>query len=194
MKYITTENSGGVRVVTMNYERENRFNPDMIAELMETLDAAEKDKETGALVFTGGDPKFFSNGLDLGWLMAHAADTEAIVGYLKLVNSMFKRVCLYPKPVVAALNGHTFAAAVFLSEALAFGTVSLRAAANPLAIAAFSAAWMGGGWSYYTRHAAPGPGGAGGAGGRGGGGAPPSSAAYPEASEDVETESVSKFD
>jgi hypothetical protein len=48
---------------------------------------------------------------------------------------------------------------------------------------------MGGGWSYYTRHAA-------GRGGlAGGAGPPPSSAAYgPEASEDVETESVSKFD
>jgi hypothetical protein len=101
-------------------------------------------------------------------------------------------------PPGATLFSFCLAAAFFLSEALAFGTVSLRAAANPLAIAAFSAAWMGGGWSYYTRHAAPGGGngvGGGGAGGPGGrGGAPPSSAAYPEASEDVETESVSKFD
>jgi len=120
MKYISTENKDRVKVVTMNYERENRFNPDMIAEIMDMMDAAEKEKETGALVFTGGDPKFFSNGLDLGWIMSHIADQPAIIGYLQLVNTMFKRFCLYPKPVVAALNGHTFAAAVFLTGYMDF--------------------------------------------------------------------------
>jgi hypothetical protein len=93
------------------------------------------------------------------------------------------------KPVYGAtLFSFCLAAAFFLTEALAFGTLSLRAAANPLAVAVFSAAWMGGGWSYYTRHAA------GGVGGGAGAGPPPSSVAYPEASEDVETESVGKFD
>jgi hypothetical protein len=64
---------------------------------------------------------------------------------------------------------------------------------------------MGMGWSYYTRHASAiglgggnGTGGAGGAGGsggsggiRGGGGV---GRQFPEASEDLETESVSKID
>jgi enoyl-CoA hydratase len=104
-----------VMVVTMNYEKENRFHPDFISEVMETIDAAEKDKDVGALVITGGDPKFFSNGLDLNWLMAHAAEPAAILAYLGSVNAVYKRFCLYPKPVVGALNGHTFAGAVFLA-------------------------------------------------------------------------------
>ncbi len=120
MKYVQTEMNGQVCVVKMNYERENRFHPDFLNELMETMSAAEKDKAVGAIVLTGGDPKFFTNGLDLNWLMEHASDMQAILGYLKLVNSMYKQFCLYPKPVVGALNGHTFAGGLFLAGYLDF--------------------------------------------------------------------------
>jgi hypothetical protein len=110
------------------------------------------------------------------------------------------------RPVYAAtLFSFGAAAAFFASEALVFGTVSLRSAANPGTIAGISLVWMGMGWSYYTRHASAiglgggnGTGGAGGAGGsggsggiRGGGGV---GRQFPEASEDLETESVSKID
>jgi len=61
MKYVQTEMNGQVCVVKMNYERENRFHPDFLNELMETMSAAEKDKAVGAIVLTGGDPKFFTN-------------------------------------------------------------------------------------------------------------------------------------
>ncbi|MFA6450479.1 MAG: enoyl-CoA hydratase/isomerase family protein [bacterium] len=120
MKYLTLEKDGPVGVITLSNDRENRFSPDFINEILETMDSVEKDKETGALVFTGADPKFFSNGLDLTWIMQNIADPAAIVGYLKLTNSMFKRFCLYPKPIVAALNGHTFAAGVFLTAYMDF--------------------------------------------------------------------------
>jgi enoyl-CoA hydratase len=88
--------------------------------MMAALDAIERDDAIGAVVVTGGDPKFFSNGLDIDWILAHVADHKAIDGYLRSVNAMFKRVTLYPKPMVAALNGHTFAAGVFLSAHMDF--------------------------------------------------------------------------
>lgn len=109
-----------VGVVTLNYEKENRFNPAFIAAFTAALGEAERDDATGALVVTGGDPKFFSNGLDLDWVLAHIADPKSIVDYLASVNAMFKRVTLYPKPIVAALNGHTFAAGVFLAAHMDF--------------------------------------------------------------------------
>lgn len=112
--------SARVGVVTLHCGKENRFNPAFIAALTAALDEAECDDAIGALCVTGGDPKFFSNGLDLDWLLAHVAEPGAIVGYLKLVNAMFKRVTLYSKPIVAALNGHTFAAGVFLAAHMDF--------------------------------------------------------------------------
>lgn len=120
MDYITFEQQNRVGIMTMNYNRENRFNPDLLHEMMHVLDRVEKDSEIGALVITGGDPKFFSNGLDLDWLLAHVSDMEAIIDYLGSVNRMFKRWTLYPKPTVAALNGHTFAAGLFMAAHMDF--------------------------------------------------------------------------
>lgn len=117
MRYITIETgtANRVAVMTLNYQKENRFHPDFVAEIMEGLDLIEHDHEIGAIVVTGGDPKFFCNGLDLEWLLAHATDAPACLDYIRNINAMFKRWTLYPKPVVAALNGHTFAGGVFMA-------------------------------------------------------------------------------
>jgi enoyl-CoA hydratase/carnithine racemase len=120
MEYLQLEKQHSVGIMTMNYKRENRFNPDLLKEMMQLLDQAEKDPEIRALVVTGSDPKFFSNGLDLDWLMGNISDMEAIVDYLRSVNAMFKRWTLYPKPTVAALNGHTFAAGLFMAAHMDF--------------------------------------------------------------------------
>jgi enoyl-CoA hydratase len=117
---IRMEKQDNVGIMTMDYKSDNRFNPDFVTAMMDELDKVEKDPEIRALVITGGDPKFFSNGLDLDWLMAHAGDMEKVLGYLKLVNEMFRRWTLYPKPTVAALNGHTFAAGLFMAAHIDF--------------------------------------------------------------------------
>lgn len=103
-----------VAVLTMDYKKENRLNPGLVAELIQTLDELENDKSVGAIVVTGNDPKFFSNGLDLEWIMSHVADPNSIVEYLKTANVLMKRITLYPKPMVAAVNGHCFGAGFFL--------------------------------------------------------------------------------
>ena len=117
---IRMDREGSVGIMTMDYKSDNRFNPDFVRAMMAELDKAEKDPEIGALVITGGDPKFFSNGLDLDWLMANEGDMDTVLGYLGLVNSMLKRWTLYPKPTVAALNGHTFAAGLFMAAHMDF--------------------------------------------------------------------------
>lgn len=120
MGHITIEKHDRVALMTMNYKKENRFNPDVLDEMLGHLDEIENDDSLGAVVVTGGDPKFFSNGLDLEWLMMNSDNPEALMGYLKKVNDMFKRWCLYPKPTVAALNGHTFAAGLFMAAYMDF--------------------------------------------------------------------------
>jgi enoyl-CoA hydratase/carnithine racemase len=117
---IELEKQDGVGIMTMGYQSENRFNPDFVRAMMDGLDKAEKDPEVRAIVLTGADPKFFSNGLDLDWLTANGDDMDKVLGYLKLVNEMFKRWTLYPKPTVAALNGHTFAAGLFMAAHIDF--------------------------------------------------------------------------
>ena len=117
---IALSNEGRVAILTMNHESENRFHPDFVTEMMTVLDELEADASVGAVVVTGGDPKFFCNGLDLQWIMTHAGDPKTVMEYLGQVNRMFGRWTLYPKPTVAALNGHTFAAGLFMAAHMDF--------------------------------------------------------------------------
>jgi enoyl-CoA hydratase len=109
-----------VGVLTFTCPPENRLHPDLVREVMQVLDEVEAQDEVGALVLTSQDAKFFSTGLDLAWLMEHQGDPRAVGGYLLAVNRLFLRCTLYPKPTVAALNGHTFAAGLFWAAHLDF--------------------------------------------------------------------------
>lgn len=92
---------------------ENRFHPDWIATFGAALDEVEKADGPRALV-TAATGKFWSNGLDLEWLTAHADDYH---DYVVSVHQLFARVLSLPLVTVAALQGHTFAAGAMLSLA-----------------------------------------------------------------------------
>jgi enoyl-CoA hydratase/carnithine racemase len=77
------------------------------------LDEVERAEGARALVTTATG-KFFSNGLDLDWLFAHADQHEA---YVVRVHALFARVLSLPLITVAALQGPTFAAGAMLSPA-----------------------------------------------------------------------------
>ncbi|MFJ3310035.1 enoyl-CoA hydratase-related protein [Streptomyces sp. NPDC086549] len=95
---------------------ENRFHPDWIASVNDALDEVEKSGGPRALV-TAATGKFYSNGLDLEWLSAHA---DAYRDYVVSVHELFARFLSLPVITVAALQGHTFAAGAMLSLAQDF--------------------------------------------------------------------------
>lgn len=109
-----------VGVLTFTCPPENRLHPDLVREFLQVLAEVETQDEVGALVITSPDAKFFSTGLDLAWLMEHQGDPREVTEYLLSVNRLFHRCTLYPKPTVAALNGHTFAAGLFWAAHLDF--------------------------------------------------------------------------
>lgn len=92
---------------------ENRFHPDWIASVNAALDEVENAEGPRALV-TAATGKFYSNGLDLEWLSAHADQHQ---DYTASVHELFARVLSLPMITVAALQGHTFAAGAMLSLA-----------------------------------------------------------------------------
>ncbi|MGW7069274.1 enoyl-CoA hydratase-related protein [Streptomyces sp. NPDC054855] len=92
---------------------ENRFHPDWLASVNAALDEVEKADGPRALV-TAATGKFFSNGLDLDWLFAHADQHQ---DYVTTVQALLARVLSLPVVTVAALQGHTFAAGAMLSLA-----------------------------------------------------------------------------
>jgi Delta3-Delta2-enoyl-CoA isomerase len=114
---MTRTKDGDVHVLTMQ-NGENTIDLDFLAALTEHLDAVEADAEgPGALVLTG-EGKFFSNGLNLDFLMNASDDQRKQFGVAMM--SMMKKLVLFPTPVIAALNGHAFAAGCFLALACDF--------------------------------------------------------------------------
>lgn len=92
---------------------ENRFHPDWLASVGAALDEAEQVQGPRALV-TAATGKFYSNGLDLEWLMANP---DRHKDYVVSVHHLFARLLALPMPTVAALQGHTFAAGAMFSLA-----------------------------------------------------------------------------
>ena len=94
-------------------DTENRFSPDWLTEVEDALEQVERAEGPRALV-TAATGKFFSNGLDLDWLFAHADEHES---YVVRVHDLLARLLALPVITVAALQGHTFAAGAMLSLA-----------------------------------------------------------------------------
>jgi len=106
---------GAVFVLTMN-AGENRFNRGFVDALQGALDEVERSTGPAALVTTGGTEKFYSNGLDLGWMGSDEGRSEG-PKFVQAVMDLFARLLAFPVPVVGALNGHAFAAGAMLALA-----------------------------------------------------------------------------
>jgi enoyl-CoA hydratase/carnithine racemase len=107
---VRLEREDAVFVLTMDDE-ENRMNQDWLDAINEALDEVDAGADAAALV-TVGEGKFFSNGLDLEWIMGSGVDMLAFVAD---VERFFARVLMSPYITVAACNGHTFAAGAMLA-------------------------------------------------------------------------------
>ena len=104
---IDLQKTDDVFVLTMDYG-ENRFRPENIDAWNAALDEVERAGRPAALVTTGTG-KFYSNGLDLDWMMGEAT-AEQQARYIPAVLAIMARVLTFPCITVAALNGHAFGA------------------------------------------------------------------------------------
>ncbi|HZU49758.1 MAG TPA: enoyl-CoA hydratase-related protein [Mycobacterium sp.] len=91
---------------------ENRFSPDFLDEFDTHLDDVVGGGAQGLVTTAGG--KFYTNGLDLDWLMAHGDQTQ---WYVNRVQGLLARVLTLPVPTAAALPGHAFGAGAMLALA-----------------------------------------------------------------------------
>jgi enoyl-CoA hydratase/carnithine racemase len=116
MSIVLWEKKDTVAVLTMN-NKENRMNLDYASAMIQALDEILEDKGVFSVVICSSDEKNWSQGIDLQWLMERKAadDLNAIRSFLYRMNDLFKKLLLYPMPVIAAINGHAFGNGALLS-------------------------------------------------------------------------------
>jgi enoyl-CoA hydratase/carnithine racemase len=107
----TLDYDGEIAILDLG-DDENRFTPEFLDAVDGHLDAVLA-KGAHGLVTTAGS-KFYSNGLDLDWLVAHSDQGPWYVGR---VQGLLARMLTLPIPTAAAVVGHAFGAAAMLAIA-----------------------------------------------------------------------------
>ncbi|MCP5065460.1 MAG: enoyl-CoA hydratase/isomerase family protein [bacterium] len=107
---VTTKMVDDIAIITMNRPPANAITYEFASEMTAAFDETEASG-AGAIVLTGTG-SFFSGGLDLRAIPSYGPQRQR--EFLTLVNSLIGRLYAFPKPVVAAVNGHAVAGAFVL--------------------------------------------------------------------------------
>ncbi len=121
----------GVATIRIDDGKRNALSPQVLREIYAALDRAEADR---AVVILTGRESVFSAGFDLNVMKRGGPEALRM---LRLGYSLTARVLAYPRPVVAACNGHCMAMGVFLMLSADYVIGSrgdFRIAANEVAL------------------------------------------------------------
>lgn len=89
-------------IITLNRPPANAISEPLMRELDQALGELEKDAAVLSVIITGSGDRIFCAGADLG-----SAFSGGDVGeFIKFGNGVLRKIERFPKPVIAALNGH----------------------------------------------------------------------------------------
>lgn len=114
MNFISVSKEDGIATVTLNRGKVNALNEHLIEQLDKCFGDLERDEAVKAIIFTA-QGKFFSFGFDIPEFLSYTK--EAFIRYLTKFTNLYTSMFLFPKPVVAALNGHAIAGGCMLALA-----------------------------------------------------------------------------
>ncbi len=103
------ESAGEIATITLNRpEKRNAISAEMIADILAAFDQVEASTAR-ALILTGAG-KAFCSGMDLEALKALATQSPAEQrADADRLAQLFRRIWSFPKPTIAAVNGHAIA-------------------------------------------------------------------------------------
>lgn len=121
MAVIEWKKQNGVAIVSM-CNAANKMNKSFSQDFNQCLDRIESDAHVKAMILTSPDEKNFSQGVDVEWIGEKFAANQGqeIIDFMYGMNDVFKRLLLFPVPVIAAINGHAFGNGAILTCACDF--------------------------------------------------------------------------
>ncbi|MDH3253457.1 MAG: enoyl-CoA hydratase/isomerase family protein [Acidobacteriota bacterium] len=108
---VGSKDLGAVRLLSIAHGKANAFDSEFFVALDAALTAAEEEP-VDAVVLTGTG-SIFSAGVDLFRVLE--GGTEYVEGFLPLLSDGLLRLFTFPKPVIAAVNGHAIAGGCVLA-------------------------------------------------------------------------------
>ena len=114
MEFVALQKDNGIATLTLSRGRVNALNRTVVDQLRVQLKNLEIDREVSAVVLTGSG-KFFSFGFDIPEFLA--LTKEEFADYLANFTDLYTYLFLFPKPVIAAINGHAMAGGCMLTLA-----------------------------------------------------------------------------
>lgn len=112
MEYLRVSTDQGLAELTLARGRVNAINERMLEEMEGCFRSLEADSSVRAVLW-GGEGKFFSFGFDVPELFPRPK--EAFIRFLDGFADLCAYLFSYPKPIVAALNGHAVAGGCLLA-------------------------------------------------------------------------------
>ena len=89
-------------VITLNRPPANAISEQLVTDLNAALTSVEDDASVRAVIITGAGDKIFCAGADLG----SAFSGGNVETFIRFGNSVMRKIERFPKPVIAAINGH----------------------------------------------------------------------------------------
>lgn len=114
MRLVETETSGAVATITLVDEtRRNALSQQLLAELLEAIDATERDPAVRVIVLTNRGSVFCA-GANLTERSGQSGDVQSVVE----LRELFERIMHSKKPFVGRINGHCVAGGVGLAAVM----------------------------------------------------------------------------
>jgi Delta3-Delta2-enoyl-CoA isomerase len=114
MDFLCLSTNDGLAEVRLKRGKVNALNEQAVEEIGGCFQRMATDPDIRAVVFTGDGP-FFSFGFDIPEFLSYSR--ESFSRYLERFTSLYTYLFTYPKPLVAALNGHAIAGGCMLALA-----------------------------------------------------------------------------
>jgi enoyl-CoA hydratase/carnithine racemase len=113
---ITLAREESYALITLNRPPANAISEPLITEVNAALNSVQTDDSVRAIILTGAGDKIFCGGADLGSAFS-GGDVEQ---FIRFGNSVMRKIERFPKPVIAAINGHAMGGGMEIAMACHF--------------------------------------------------------------------------